>query len=47
MRPGMEGVVGLVGVILLNQPLDRQACIDDDSRRRPHRRAGGDRAPVV
>ena len=27
-NPGLEGGVGLVGVVLLNKPLDRQGCID-------------------
>ena len=27
-NPGLEGGVGVVRVVLLNEPLDRQACID-------------------
>ena len=35
-NPGLKGGVSLVRVILFNQPLNRQACIDDDGPAHAH-----------
>ena len=35
-NPGLEDGVALVRVILFNQPLDRQACIDDNGTAHAH-----------
>ena len=35
-NPGLEGGVGLIRVILFNQPLDRLACIDYDGPAHAH-----------
>ena len=35
-NPRLEGGVGFVRVILFNQPLDRQVCIDDDGTAHAH-----------